>query len=84
MMQIFVEFGKMRHLEASNEKVQTQVQKLRSYITEHFYSCTPEILSGLGQMYSGGGSMTENINGMSGEGTAEFAAEAIEIYCREA
>ena len=41
----------------------------------------PEILSGLGQMYAAGGEMTENINSYGGAGTAEFASEAIRIYC---
>lgn len=39
------------------------------------------ILACLGKMYSGGGSMTENIDAAGGVGTAEFAAKAIEIYC---
>ena len=43
---------------------------------------TKEILSGLGKMYAGGGSFTENIDKAGGGGCAEFAANAIEIYCR--
>ena len=39
-------------------------------------------LSGLGMMYGGGGDFTSNIDKMGGEGTAEFASRAIEIYCR--
>ena len=82
-MQIFAEFGEMMSLEPSDEKVQLQVQKLQDYISEHFYNCTKKILSGLGKMYSGGGEFTENIDKVGGRGTADFVAEAIEIYCRE-
>lgn len=78
---LFQEFGEMRGMQPEEQAVQTQVEKLRNYITEHFYDCTPEILNGLGQMYSGGGSMTESIDKMGGDGTAEFAATAIAVYC---
>ena len=81
MMNIFADFGKLLSLGPEAEAVQNKVAELRTYITEHFYNCTPEILSGLGELYAGGGSMTESINNYAGEGTAEFAAEAIRIYC---
>ena len=80
-MQIFVEFGQMMSLEPYDEKVQLQVKKLQDYISEHFYHCTKEILNSLGKMYAGGGEFTENIDNAGGEGCAEFAAKAIEIYC---
>ena len=82
MMNIFADFGKLLSLEPSDETVQAKVAELRTYITEHFYNCTPEILAGLGQMYAAGGEMTENINNYSGEGTAEFTAKAIRVYCK--
>ena len=82
MMNIFSEIGKMLSLKPSDEAVQEKVAELRAYITKHYYNCTPEILSGLGRMYAGGGEMTENINNYAGEGTAEFAAEAIQFYCK--
>jgi hypothetical protein len=58
------------------------VKKLQDYITQNFYTCTNEILSGLGKMYAGGGDFTKNIDSCGGEGTAEFAHQAIEIYCK--
>ena len=82
MMNIFADFGKLLSLKPSDDAVQEKVAELRAYITKHYYNCTPEILSGLGQMYAGGGEMTENINSYAGEGTAEFAAEAIQFYCK--
>ena len=82
MMQLFVEFGQMKDEEVASEIVQGQVKKLRDFINTNFYTCTDEILKALGKMYSGGGSLTENIDNAGGKGTAEFVAEAIEIFCK--
>jgi len=83
LMTFFVEFGQMQGLSPESDVVQAQVKKLQDFITEHFYTCTKEILSGLGKMYNCGGEMTDNINKAGGAGTAEFAAKAIEIYCKK-
>ena len=80
LMDIFVDFGKMKDLDPASEEAQTQVRVLQTYITEHFYKCTPQILSGLGQMYACGGEFTENIDAAGGEGTAEFVNRAIQVY----
>lgn len=80
MMEIFAEFGKMMAETPESGIVQKQVEKLQNYITEHFYTCTKEILSGLGKMYGAGGEFTENIDKAGGKGCAEFCAKAIEIY----
>lgn len=82
-MQIFVDFGKLKETAPESAEVQGHVKKLQDYITEHFYQCTDEILSGLGQMYADGGEFTDNIDKAGGAGTAGFAAEAIRIYCRK-
>ena len=82
MMEIFKEFGQLLAANPGEAPVQAQVKKLQDYITEHFYTCTYEILSGLGTMYAAGGSMTENIDKAGGKGTAEFVSKAIEIYCK--
>lgn len=81
MMQIFAEFGAIRDQDPASEEAQALAEELRSFITKHFYNCTVQILSGLGKMYAGGGEFTQNIDGAGGEGTANFAAEAIRIYC---
>lgn len=81
MMGIFTEFGTMKEKSPEDKAVQAQVKKLQDFITEHFYNCTPQILSCLGKMYAGGGEFTQNIDRAGGEGTAEFASRAIEIYC---
>jgi len=82
-MQIFAEFGEMKDSDPASAKAQNQVKKLQGYINEYFYHCTDAILFSLGQMYSGGGEFTENIDRAGGDGTAAFATEAIRIYCRK-
>ena len=82
IMAFFVGFGALRDTDPASEAAQKQVRALQDYITQHLYTCTDEILAGLGKMYDGGGAFTENIDAAGGPGTAHFAAEAIEIYCR--
>lgn len=81
-MELFYGFGvlKSQNRTADSPEAQKQVQRLRDFITEHFYNCTPEILESLGKMYSGGGAFTENIDGKGGKGTADFASRAIDVY----
>ena len=82
LMEIVAEFGELKEdRSASDSSVQNQVKKLQDYITENYYTCTEEILSGLGKMYAGGGEFTKNIDRAGGEGTAAFANEAIQVYC---
>ena len=81
MMDIFAEFGAIRKEDAASEKTQCLVRKLQDFITAHYYTCTDQILSGLGQMYAAGGEMTDNIDSYGGEGTAVFAGQAIRAFC---
>ena len=81
-MKIFAEFGELKSMQPDAKEVQEQVCKLKDYITKHFYNCTDDILMCLGKMYAGGGEFTQNIDSVGGEGTAEFTAEAIRIYCK--
>ncbi len=83
LMGLFRELGTMRSQAADSEAVQNWVKQLQGFITSHYYTCTKPILMGLGQMYAGGGSMTENIDHAGGAGTGEFAMQAITIYCKE-
>ena len=82
MMDLFWEFGSMKSQDPGSAEVQAQVKKLQDFITANYYTCTREILAGLGQMYKAGGEMTANIDAAGGKGCAEFAASAIAIYCR--
>mgnify|MGYP003292153268 CR=1 FL=1 len=82
LMALFARLGEMRELAPESPEVQGWVKQLQGYISEHYYTCTPQILKGLGQMYAEGGSMTENIDAAGGKGTGAFALEAIKVYCR--
>lgn len=81
-MKLFAEFGEIKELNPNSSEAQAQVQKLQNFISEHYYTCTNDILSGLGKMYSAGGEFTENIDKFGGEGTAIFTSKAIEAYCK--
>ena len=71
----------LRDKSPADPEAQSAVGELRRFITENYYTCTPEILRGLGEMYVGDGRFKANIDAAGGEGTAEFVSEAIKIYC---
>jgi hypothetical protein len=81
MMAIFAEFAVCKNSGASANSAEAQalVAKLQAHITDSYYTCTDEILAGLGQMYVADERFKKNID-KYGEGTAEFAAEAIANY----
>lgn len=80
LMDIFREMGRLLSLSPESNEAQALIQKLCDYVTAHFYTCTPEILRGLGQMYAAEGEMKDNIDAAGGQGTADFAHRAIEVY----
>ena len=84
LMAIFAEFAvcKQSGAEADSNEAQALVAKLQAHITENYYTCTDEILAGLGKMYVADERFKKNID-KYGEGTAEFAADAIEVYCKK-
>ena len=82
LMDIFREFGQIRDQDPAGAQAQALVQKLQDFITANYYTCTKQILAGLGQMYIAGDSMTDNINAAGGEGTADFASRAIALFCK--
>lgn len=82
LMDIFRRLGALRQGDPASQDAQALVKELQSYITAHYYTCTPQILKGLGQMYAAGGDFTENIDKAGGPGTAVFARKAIEIYVK--
>ena len=85
LMAIFAEFAvcKQSGAEVDSNEAQALVAKLQMHITENYYTCTDEILAGLGKMYVADERFKKNID-KYGEGTAEFAAESIAVYCRKA
>ena len=81
LMAIFAEFAACKNSGASADSAEAQalVAKLQTHITANYYTCTDEILAGLGKMYVADERFKKNID-KYGEGTAEFAAEGIRIY----
>ena len=81
MMAIFADFVacKANGVSADSLEAQALVAKLQAHITENYYTCTDEILAGLGKMYVADERFKKNID-KYGERTAEFAAEGIRIY----
>ena len=82
LMTVFSEIGKIRDLEPASEEAQAMVKTLQDFIAANYYTCTKQILRGLGQMYVADARFKENIDRAGGAGTAEFVSAAIEIYCR--
>lgn len=82
LMDIFAEFGSVRN-DPSGDAAQALVRKLQSFITEHFYTCSDEMLYRLGLLYAGGGDLTSSIDRHGGKGTAEFAFRAIKAHCKK-
>ena len=82
LMAVFGDFADAMNsgVGADSDEAKALAQKLQAYITENFYTCTKEILSGLGQMYVLDERFRENID-KYGKGTAEYARDAIENYC---
>ena len=77
----FAECMKEGHTTDSNE-AQVLVKELQNYITKSHYTCTNEILAGLGQMYVADERFKANID-QHAPGTAEFISEAITTYCKK-
>ena len=80
-MAIFAEFAACKDsgMSADSAEAQALVAKLQAHITANYYTCTDEILAGLGKMYVADERFKKNID-KYGEGTAEFASEGIRIY----
>lgn len=81
-MENFAEFGRLKDKDPASELVMRQVERLQQFITDHYYTCTDEILASLGDMYVSDDRMKESLDRAGGEGTAQFASKAIHIYCR--
>ena len=81
LMVIFAEFAvcKQSGASADSDEAQAIVSKLQEHITANYYTCTDEILAGLGQMYVADERFKKNID-KYGEGTAEFASDAIQFF----
>ena len=83
LMAIFAELAMCKNNGASADSAEAQelVAKLQAHITAHYYTCNNEILAGLGKMYVADERFKNNID-KYGEGTADFVAEAISVFCQ--
>ena len=82
VMDFFVRLGNMRPCEPDSEEAIHWAKGLQAFLTEHFYTCTPQILQGLAEGYADGGSMNENIDKAAGKGTGNFAKQVIHAYIK--
>ena len=84
LMAIFGEFAVCKDSGASADSAEAQalVAKLQVHITANYYTCTDDILAGLGKMYVADERFKKNID-KYGEGAADFASEAITVFCQE-
>ena len=82
-MVIFVEFAACKDSGATTDsaEVQALVANLQAHIIANYYTCTNEILAGLGKMYIADERFKKNIDKYS-EGTAEFISAAIAFFCQ--
>ena len=83
MNELMAEFAACRKdgFAPDSTEAQTLVKKWQDYISANFYTCTKEILAGLGEMYVADERFKANIDS-HGDGTADFMCEAISAYCR--
>ena len=81
--EVFEEFAELDRsgISPDDEAAKIQVEKLQRCITDNFYTCTNEILAGLGQMYAADVRFKNYID-KHGEGTAEFVSQCIKSYCK--
>ena len=84
MIAIFAEFAVCSEncVSFKSAEAQALVAKLQAHITANYYTCTDEILAGLGKMYVADERFKKNID-KYGQGVAEYVAVAIDEYCNK-
>ena len=81
LLTMFSGLGELKHLTPDADEVQNKIAALQRFITDNYYVCTNEILSGLGEMYVYDERFRNNIDKAGGDGTADFVKQAIVVYC---
>ena len=81
MQEMLKQISALVGTDPAGEEAQQLVEEWRQHITKNYYTCTPEILQGLGQMYCADVRFLANIDRYQ-VGTAQFFAKAIEVYCK--
>ena len=81
LMSVFTKFAECKRNgnTADSDEAQALVNELQDYITENYYTCTNQILAGLGLMYVADERFKTNID-KNGNGTADYVSKAIESY----
>ena len=80
--EIFSAFAALVGTNPAEERVQALVERWKAFISQSYYSCTNEILAGLGQMYLADERFTKNLDAF-GAGTAKLMSDAIAVYCKQ-
>jgi len=78
---IFQAFAANMKESPSSPAVQILVADWQDHITKNYYTCTKEILAGLGKMYTADERFSKNID-QYGSGLALFMSKAIKEYCK--
>lgn len=80
---IFAQFASCKKMGNAPESPEAMalVKQLQDHITQHYYTCTDQILFDLGLMYVADERFKATID-RQGEGTAAFASEAIKMYLK--
>lgn len=82
LLSLFDEIGSLRKLPPDAKEVQAKIMELQKFITDHYYTCTNEILQDLSRMYVFDERMEQNIDKAGGESTARFVKQAVAVYCQ--
>lgn len=80
--EIFASFAAAMDQDPASSAAQALVQRWRDHLNAHYYPCSKEMLSCLGQMYVQDARFTENLD-RYGDGNARFISDAIACYCSQ-
>lgn len=75
-------FAQAKEQDPHGAEAQRLVEKWRAHISSRYYDCTPDILAGLGEMYTQDERFQKNLDRF-GAGTAQFMSRAIQYYCAQ-
>ncbi len=78
--EIYEAFAAAMNQEPGAPQVQKLVEDWQNHITKYYYTCTKEILAGLGEMYVADERFQQNIDQYA-PGLAAFMSRAIAVYC---
>ena len=83
MDKIFVDLAAAmtRGLPPGSNDAQSLAKRLQDHISANYYTCTNEILAGLGQMYTADARFRASID-RHAAGTADYVSDVIAYYCR--